>query len=163
MDYRPPLDGTTVLALFRLGAPDDPIHAILRIHPPLADQAGARVQYRYSMELCRPPGDEPLLFITSEFNRRALEGAGGGKDYFLGVFDRFGHRNLGAAADCGDMTAFTARALDIARKEFAIARADIRPAQKPELVLGGQKRVDETLTEQSTDLLLAITKTLRGD
>jgi hypothetical protein len=154
IDYRPPLDGTTITAILRAAKiAGGSVYAILRVHPPLAEQQGRRVKYAHSLEIRESPWDagRPLLFVTSEYDERAR-----GRDYFLGVFDEFAHSNLGSSPDWGNLRAFATKALDVARTECELDFDLLSPVKHLQLASGARQPVDALLGEQSADLLLTL-------
>ena len=159
MDYRPPLEGTRILALLRAGSSTgEGCYIALRIHPPLSAQTAQQIKYRYSLEVRDAPwdGNTPRLFVTAEFDRTNPRRGGKDAAFFLGVFDRYGHRNLGRSEDWGDLVLFTRKALSLACEECALERDGLTPARQLRLAGGRLEPVDDLVVELTLDLLAAL-------
>lgn len=74
------------------------------------------VRYRYVLA-ASGPGGSPACWVCAERSRLLLSGASQG--FFLGLFARGGHVNLGPSRDWSDRRLFLLKAMGLVRQEFA--------------------------------------------
>jgi hypothetical protein len=111
--YAPPLEGTTESGRVEIGAAHE---GVLYDYPP-PEQQKSSVKYLYTLAVHAKGGGQPILFVTSEYNKMPPERRSG--SHFLGVFAGDGHINLGASDDWADRDRFRTRALEVARERLA--------------------------------------------
>ena len=116
LDYKPPIEDAAVIEEYSLGR----YKGTLRLHPP-PDEQTWKIKYLYSLAVTPLFDDDPVLFVTSEFNETA-PGAG---SHFLGVFSDIGHENNGASDDWGTRGRFVEQALAVVCERLLVEPADV--------------------------------------
>ena len=119
MTYTPAVTSANRVTAGPLG----PGHTVMLFDQIVAD---GRIVYAFVVTVFDNATSEPVLFVTSEVNKRA--GPPGVGSHYLGLFPGDGHVNLGASDDWADPAKFFPKALDVAAGHLGIKLPPPPPA-----------------------------------
>ena len=76
-------------------------------HPDPEEQV-KNVKYLYTFAVTPVSGDEPVLYVTSEYNRSPA-----GRSHVMGLFTELGHQHLGSSDEWRREARFLERAVEV--------------------------------------------------